>query len=113
MHKRTTDNPDGKQKKHGMTAYLERLKKMALYDAKSYFDITTDEMGKQKILLKSGEEIDWDILESVEVADGKVKLKFPDRSRAMERYGKIVMAAEADTDEVSAVFLEDDDGENL
>lgn len=86
---------------------------MALYDAKAYFDIVTAEDGSQKILLKSGEEIDWDIVESVEVAEGKVKLKFPDRARAMEKYGKIVMAAADETETVSAVFLEDDDGESL
>ena len=86
---------------------------MALYDAKDYFDIITSESGNQKVLLKSGEEIDWDIIESVEVTEGKVKLKFPDRAKAMEKYGKIVMEKTEELEEVSAVFLEVDDGESL
>ncbi len=86
---------------------------MALYDAKDYFDIITDENENQKILLKCGDEINWEIVESVEVTEGKVKLKFPDRAKAMEKYGKIVMEKTEELEDVSAVFLEDDDGENL
>ena len=85
------------------------MRKMALYDAKDYFDIITSEDGSQKILLKSGEEIDWDIIESVEVAEGKVKLKFPDRAKAMEKYGKIVMGAAEDVDDFDVVFMDGSD----
>ena len=85
------------------------MKKMALYDAKDYFDITTAEDGSQKVLLKSGEAIDWGIVESVEVADGKVKIKLPDRAKAMEKYGKFVMEAEDETEEFEVVFLDGSD----
>ena len=71
--------------------YLKRLKKMALYDAKAYLDITSDNSGKKKIRLKDDKAIDWDIIESVEISDDKVKVKFPDRSKAMEKYGKALM----------------------
>lgn len=85
------------------------MKKMALYDAKDYLDITTAEDGSQKILLKTGEAIDWDIVESVEVVDGKVKLKFPDRAKAMEKYGKFVMETEDETEDFEIVFLDGSD----
>ncbi len=105
MHRQTTDTQNGGTGKGDKAAYLQRLKKMALYDAKDYFDIITDKNGSQKIVLKSGEEIDWDILESVEISEGKVKLKFPDRTRAMEKYGKILMESEpAPPRQIRAVF---------
>ncbi|MEX1307341.1 MAG: hypothetical protein AB1Z19_02330 [Eubacteriales bacterium] len=95
----------GRKEDREKAAYIARVKKMALYDAKDYFDIITAENGSQKILLKSGEEIDWDIVEAVEVADGKVKLKFPDRAKAMEKYGKIIMEEKAGQPrEIRAVF---------
>jgi|GEM_PF-1699345 len=121
MRKTPEGKPDKESKQslakqqHQKKEYLDRLKKMALYDAKNYLDITTSDGGEKKISLKADKEIDWDIVETVEISDDKVKLKFPDRSKAMEKYGKIVMCEESEDEEEDIVYIPyfkgDDDGE--
>ena len=89
---------------------------MAMYDAKDYFNFVTDEDGTTKVMLKSGEHVDWDILESLEVNDNKVRIKFPDRTKAIEKYIQMIREIQdEDSDEEDAMidfiprFLGDDD----
>ncbi len=96
MYRQSTDNPTGDVSKSDKAEYIDRLRRMAFYDPKDYLDIVISEDGSQKILPKPGDKIDWSILESAEITDGKVKIKFPDRTRAMEKFGKVVMEAVED-----------------
>ncbi len=98
---------------------LKRLEKMAMYDAKDYFNFVTNEDGTTKITLKADEDVDWDILESLEVNDNKVRIKFPDRTKAIDKYIQMfqeILSAEPDEDNETITyiprFLGDEDAEN-
>jgi hypothetical protein len=112
---KTGDQSLAEKAKCGKEEYLSRLKKMAMYDAKAYLDITSTPGGEKKITLKTDKDIDWDIIETVEINDDKVKVKFPDRSKAMEKYGKVVMGddEEKENEEVEYIpyFKGEDDGD--
>lgn len=121
MGKQKKDKPENKQsiaKKSNRERdeYLKRLKKMALYDARSYLEISSDEEGGKKITLKDDDKIGWDIVETIEINDDKIKVKFPDRSKAMEKYGKVIMGddekGDGDIDYIAVFKGEDDDKEN-
>jgi len=117
MHKTTqgTNEPTNRENitngQKEKTAILERLKKMAMYDAKDYLTIEKEEDGLLIIRLNTDSDIPWDIVESLEFNENKVKIKFPDRSKAIEKYNQ-ALSEEVIDDEpltVSAHFLGEKD----